>query len=146
MNVNNALTGKQNIIALLNSLNGTSLVEDNITLGTPVALPESLTNTRVEISPGPSPLFAGADDFYYNRTSAAKQLGSTESIQVTVTAGMTDEQMLAAAMAVFPLQASEWHFVAAQKPIGSDRPGLLTIAANADSLIYHGEYSFKLVL
>lgn len=145
MNVNTTLTGKQNIVALLNSLNGTTLVEANVTLGTVEALVEQPTNARVQVAPGDTPVFSGEDYLYYNRVSAPVQLGTTESIQVTVTAGMTDEQMFAAAMAVFPLQASEWRFVAAQKPVGSDRPGLLVISALDTSLIYRGDYSFKLV-
>jgi hypothetical protein len=145
MNVNTALTGKQNIVALLNSLNGTTLVEANVTLGTVEALVEQPTNSRVQVAPGPTPVFSGEDYLYYNRTSAPVQLGTNASIEVTVTAGMTDPEMFTAAMAVFPLQDEEWQFVAAQKPVGSDRPGMLIISAKPDSLIYHGDYSFKLV-
>ena len=146
MNLNNAKTAQQNMIDLLNSMNGSSLVESSATFVDVEALVEQPTNTRVLIAPGPSPLFSGSDYLYYNRTSAPVQLGSNESIEVTVTADMTDEQMFAAAMAVFPLQDEEWRFVAAQKPVGSERPGLLVISAKSDSLIYHGDYSFKLVL
>lgn len=146
MNLNNAKTAQQNMIDLLNSMNGSSLVESSATFVDVEALVEQPTNTRVLIAPGPSPLFSGSDYLYYNRTSAPVQLGSNESIEVTVTADMTDEQMFAAAMAVFPLQDEEWRFVAAQKPVGSERPGLMVISAKVDSLIYHGDYSFKLVL
>lgn len=146
MNLDNAKTAQQNMIALLNSMNGSSLVESNVTFLDVEALVEQATNTRVQVTPGPAPVFSGSDYLYYNRSSAAKQLGSSTSIEVTVTADMTDEQMYTAAMAKFPLQATEWRFVAAQKPVGSERPGLLVISAKADSLIYHGDYSFKLVL
>jgi hypothetical protein len=146
MNLDNAKTAQQNMIALLNSMNGSSLVETSATFLEVEALVEQPTNTRVQINPGPVPLFSGSDYLYYNRTSAPVQLGSNDSIEVTVTADMTDEQMFTAAMAVFPLQDEEWRFVAAQKPVGSERPGLLVISAKSDSLIYHGDYSFKLVL
>jgi hypothetical protein len=146
MNLDNAKTAKQNLIALLNSLNGTSLSEANVAFLDVEALVEQPTNTRVQVTPGSDPIFSGSDYLYYNRTSAPVQLASNVSIEVTVTADMTDEQMFTAAMAIFPLQDEEWRFVAAQKPIGSDRPGMLIISANTDSLIYHGDYSFKLVL
>lgn len=146
MNLNNAKTAQQNMIDLLNSMNGSSLVESSVTFLDVEALVEQDTNTRVQVTPGPVPVFSGSDYLYYNRTSAPVQLGNNDSIEVTVTADMTDEQMFNAAMAVFPLQDEEWRFVAAQKPVGSERPGLLVISAKSDSLIYHGDYSFKLVL
>lgn len=146
MNLDNAKTAQQNMVALLNSMNGSNLTETGVTFLEVEALVEQATNTRVQVTPGPVPVFSGSDYLYYNRSSAVKQLGSTESIAVTVAANMTDEQLYNAAMAKFPLQATEWRFVAAQKPVGADRPGLLVIAAKVDSLIYRGEYSFKLVL
>lgn len=146
MNLNNAKTAQQNMIDLLNSMNGSSLVESNVTFMDVETLVEQETNARVQVTPGPVPVFSGSDYLYYNRTSAPIQLGNNDSIEVTVTADMTDEQMFNAAMAVFPLQDDEWRFVAAQKPVGSERPGLLVISAKSDSLIYHGDYSFKLVL
>jgi hypothetical protein len=145
MNLNNAKTAQQNILDLLNSLNGTNLTAVNVTFGTVEELIEQPTNARVQLTPGATPVFSGSDYLYYNRSSAVNQLGSSESIQVTVTAGMTDQQIFDAAMAVFPLQAAEWRFVAAQMPVVGVRPGLLIVSAKPDSLIYHGDYSFKLV-
>lgn len=146
MNLNNAKTAQQNMIDLLNSMNGSSLVESSVTFLDVEALVEQETNTRVQVTPGPVPVFSGSDYLYYNRTSAPVQLGHNDSIEVQVVNTMTDQQLFDEAMAVFPLQDSEWRFVAAQKPVGSDRPGLLVVSAKPDSLIYHGDYTFKLVL
>jgi len=146
MNIDLQKTPAQNLVALLNSLNGTSLVEANLAFSDAQALTEQNTNSRVLVAGGSTPVFAGSDYLYYNRATAAATLGNANSIEVTVTAGMNDAQVYAAAMARFPLQGSEWRFVAAQMPVGTERPGMLLIAAKSDSLLYVGNYSFTLVI
>lgn len=146
MNIDLQKTPAQNLVALLNSLNGTTLVEANVSFSDVETLVEQDTNSRVVVAPGATPAFSGSDYLYYNRATAYAALGSPDSIEVTVTADMNDVQVYAAAMAKFPLQGSEWRFVAAQMPVGTERVGMLLIAAKSDSLLYVGNYSFTLVI
>lgn len=146
MNINLSQTPAQNLVALLNELNGTSLTDANVAFSAVEALVEQDTNSRCVIEPGTTPAFSGSDFFYYNRISAPVQLGTNDSIEVTVTEGMSDEAVMTAAMLQFPLHSTEWAFSALQRPVGSDRPGMLMIAAKPESLLYVGSYSFRLVI
>jgi hypothetical protein len=146
MNINLSQTPAQNLVALLNDMNGTTLVEANVTFSDVETLVEQPTNSRVVVAPGDSPAFSGSDYLYYNRISAPVQLGTNESIEISVTEEMTDDSILSAALLQFPLHSTEWVFSALQRPVGSERPGMLMITAKPDSLLYVGSYSFRLVI
>lgn len=146
MNINLSLSPEANLVALLNSLNGTTLVEANVAFSNVETLVEQPTNSRVVVNAGTTPAFSGSDWLYYNRISAANQLATNDQIEVLVTADMNDAQLLAACLAKFPLHNADWRFVAAQKPANANLPGFLAIAAKPESLLYRGEYVFKLLL
>lgn len=146
MNINLSLSPEANLVALLNSLNGTTLVEANVAFSDVEALVEQDTNSRVVVGVGATPAFSGSDYLYYNRISAANQLASNDPIEVIVTADMDDAQMLTACLAAFPLHNADWRFVAAQKPADVNNAGFLAIAAKPESLLYRGDYVFKLLL
>lgn len=146
MDINQSLTPKQNIVALINSMNGSQLVEANFEFGTPEVLLEAETNTSVMVMPGTIRVFSGFTHLTYNRMSAVVAFKTLEPIEVKVAVGMSEETIKGLAMAKFPLHNDQWEAVSMVVPQTRGMAGSYQIKAIDSSLLYRGTYEFKLTL
>lgn len=130
-----------NVLALINAANGTSIVNGRqIALGSPVAFTgPGGQNTKLNVAGVPGDGVSGNKDLYYNRIGIAGSAASQAStMQVDIT--MTAADFKAAVASAWHLMESELQDIV---PPASGTPSL-NFAARPDSLTYIGSGSINL--
>lgn len=124
-----------NVLALINAANGTSIVSGKqITLGSPVAFTgPGGQNTKVTVTGISGDGVTGTKDLYYNRVDiAGASLAQATSMQVDQTMQAADfKTAVAAAWNLLPAELADI-------PLPSANQATLSFAARSDSLAYLG--------